>query len=304
MTAVASRPAPARTASGGVRHILTPLLVAVVAAAGAVVVHRIFVGTALGQEVDTAALRGGDFRHPRVGDVLGRTLDATRLAVLAVVCLAAAAFGVLRRRLDLAVASAFLVVTANLATQQLKSHLDRPLLDDFPAPNSFPSGHATAAASAAFVLVLVFPRALRGMVGLVGASYVAVVSVATVWAEWHRPGDVLAALLIVLACGSVAVFGVRLRRFGPTRPLHLPNRLVMAILAVTAALAATAGLVGVLSVALSERALPDLVSGRFAFLTGVAGIVAVTAATFIVWIRLTSGEPAGDRSGPVQGGIE
>ncbi|MBO3742832.1 phosphatase PAP2 family protein [Actinoplanes flavus] len=291
MTAVASRPAPARTA-GHTWHTLTPLLVAVTAAVGAFAVHRLFVGTGLGQAVDTAALLGGDFHHPRVSDVLTRTLDATRLAVLAVVCLAAAAFGVLRRRLDLAVASAFLVITANLATQQLKAHLDRPLLDGFPAPNSFPSGHATAAASAAFVLVLVFPRALRGTVGLLGAGYVAVVSVATVWAEWHRPSDVLAALLIVLACGSAAVFGVRLRRSGPTRPLHLPNRLVMAVLTVTAALAAIAAVVGLLSVALSERALPDLVSGRYAFLTGVALIVAGTAAAFIVWVRLTSGEPA------------
>ncbi|MBW6435574.1 phosphatase PAP2 family protein [Actinoplanes hulinensis] len=292
MTAVAPRPVPAATTGRTLHHTLTPLLVAVAAAVGAVGVHRLFVGTGLGQAVDTAALLGGDFHHPRVGDVLTRTLDATRLAVLAVVCLAAAAFGVLRRRLDLVLASAFLVITANLATQQFKAHLDRPLLDGFPAPNSFPSGHATAAASAAFVLVLVFPRALRGTVGLLGAGYVAVVSVATVWAEWHRPSDVLAALLIVLACGSVAVFGVRLRRSGPTRRPHLPNRLVMAILTVTAALTATAAVVGLLSVALSERALPDLVSGRYAFLTGVAAIVAATAATFIVWVRLTSVEPA------------
>jgi membrane-associated phospholipid phosphatase len=242
--------------------------------------------------VDTAALRGGDFDHPRVSEVLTRTLDATRFAALAIVCLLAAIFGVVRRRLDLAVAAGFVVVTANLVTQQLKAHLGRPDLDGFPAPNSWPSGHATAAATAAFVLVLVLPRALRGTVGLAGAGYVTVVSVATVWAEWHRPSDVIAALLIVLACGSLAVFGVRLRRTGPTRPIHLPNRLVMVVLGVAAALATATAVFGMGAVALSERPLPDLVSGRFAFLTGTAGIVAATALTFIVWVRLTAAEPA------------
>ncbi|WP_430784300.1 phosphatase PAP2 family protein [Actinoplanes sp. G11-F43] len=298
MTAVASRPAPAEKAPpekktpAGRWHTFTPLLVAALAAAGAYAVHRLFIGTPLGQTIDTEALRGGDFDHPQVTEVLGRTLDGTRLVVLAGVCLLAAAFGVLRRRLDLAVASGFLVIAANVITQQLKAGLERPLLDGFPMPNSWPSGHATAAASAAFVLVLVFPRLMRGMVGLAGAAYVAIVSVATVWAEWHRPSDTIAALLIVLACGSLAVFFVRLRRPGPSRSLQLPNRLVMGCLGGAAALAVATAVFGMASVAVSERAIPELVSGRFAFLTGAAGIVAATAVTFIVWVRLTAAEPA------------
>jgi membrane-associated phospholipid phosphatase len=292
MTAVASRPVSTRTPASSVWHTVSPLLLAALAVAGTYAVHRLFVGTPLGQAVDTEALLGGDFDHPRVSEVLTRTLDATRLASLAVVCLAAAAFGVIRRRLDLAVAAGFVVVASNLVSQQLKAHLGRPDLDGFPAPNSWPSGHATAAACAAFVLVLVFPRALRGTVGLAGAGYVAIVSVATVWAEWHRPSDVVGSLLIVLACGSLAVFGVRLRRTGPSRPIHLPNRLVMMVLGVTAAVAVAAALFGMGAVALSERPLPDLVSGRFAFLTGVAGIIAAVALTFIAWVRLTSAEPS------------
>ena len=292
MTAVASRPVTPRASAGSLWHTVSPLLLAALAVAGTFAVHRLFVGTPLGQSLDTEALRGGDFDNPRVSEVLTRALDATRFAALAIVCLAAAAFGVLRRRLDLAVAAGFLVVAANVATQQLKAHLGRADLDGFPMPNSWPSGHATAAASAAFVLVLVFPRALRGTVGLAGAGYVAVVSVATVWAEWHRPSDVVGALLIVLACGSLAVFGVRLRRTGPSRAIHLPNRLVMVVLGVTAALAAATALFGMGFVALSERPLPDLVSGRFAFLTSVAGIVAAVALTFIAWVRLTAAEPS------------
>ncbi|MDR6316462.1 phosphatase PAP2 family protein [Actinoplanes couchii] len=274
-------------------HTISPLVVALFAAAAAYAVHRLFIGTSLGQTIDTAALQGGDIDHPRVSEVLGRTLNGTRLVVLAGVCLLAAAFGALRRRMDLALAAGFLVVAANVATQQLKAGLERPLLDGVPMPNSWPSGHATAAASAAFVLVLVFPRAMRGMVGLAGAGYVAIVSVATVWAEWHRPSDAIAALFIVLACGSLALFGVRLaRRGGPSRSLQLPNRLVMICLGIAAALSVAGAVFGMASVAVSERALPELVSDRFAFLTGTAGILAATAVTFIVWVRLTAAEPA------------
>ncbi|WP_231953931.1 phosphatase PAP2 family protein [Actinoplanes derwentensis] len=273
-------------------HTISPLVVAAFAAGAAYAVHRLFIGTSLGQIIDTEALRGGDFQHPQVSEVLTRTLDNTRFIILAGVCLLAAVFGALRRRMDLALAAGFLVVTANVVTQQLKAGLSRPLLDDFPMPNSWPSGHATAAASAAFVLVLVFPRAMRGMVGLAGAGYVAIVSVATVWAEWHRPSDAIAALFIVLACGSLALFGVRLLRRGPSRALQLPNRLVMMVLGGAAVLSIATATFGMASVALSEGALPDLVSGRFAFLTGTAGIVAATAVAFIVWIRLTAAEPA------------
>ncbi|MEU4428907.1 phosphatase PAP2 family protein [Actinoplanes sp. NPDC024001] len=307
MTAVAPRPTRSlRSRAAAPRrntwHTVTPLLVAGVAAAAAFAVHRVFVGTSIGQLVDTAAMRGGDVDHPRVTEVLSRTLEATQLASLALVCLLAAAFGALRRRLDLSIAAALLVVGSNVTVQLLKAGLHRPELDDFPAPNSFPSGHAAAAASVAFVLVLVFPRALRGTVGLIGAGYVAIVSVATVWAEWHRPSDAIAAVLIVLAWGALTVFGVRLRRAGGIRPLHLPNRLVMVVLGITGALTAAASVFGVLSVALSERALPDLVSGRFAFLTGTAGIVASVAGAFIIWVRLTAGEPPAGP--PVQGGTK
>ncbi|MEV6300334.1 phosphatase PAP2 family protein [Actinoplanes sp. NPDC051861] len=309
MTAVAPRPArvsrvPARPRASRPRRTLwdtaSPLLVSILAAALAVAVYVIFIRTPLGQLADTAAMRGNDVDHPRVTEVLTRTLNATQLASLALVCLLAAAFGALRRRLDLSVAATLTVVGANLTAQLLKARLDRPDLDDFPAPNSFPSGHTAAAASVAFVLVLVFPRALRGTIALIGAAYTAVVAIATVWAEWHRPSDAVAGVLIVLAWGSLAVWGVRLRLSGPTRPLHLPNRLVTVVLGITAAITAAAGVVGLVAVALSERVFPDFVSGKYAFLAGAAGIVAFVAGAFIIWVRLTAGEPPASR--PATGG--
>ena len=41
---------------------------------------------------------------------------------------------------------------------------------------------------------------------------------------------------------------------------------------------------------MSERVTPDLVSGRFAFLTGAALIMAAVAGTFLIWVRLAAGD--------------
>ena len=290
MTALASRP-PATGASStrGAGHLLAPLAVAVLCAAGVLALYRVFVRTTLGQLVDTAAMRGGDVRHAKVVEVLSRALNGTTLVSLVLVCVAAATIGVLRKRIDLAVGAALLVIGANASTQLLKTRLVRPDLDAFPAPNSFPSGHTAAAASVVCALILALPHAVRGTVALIGFGYVTLIAVATVWAEWHRPSDTIAALLIVLAWGSVIAFGVRLRRRRVAGRPERPGRPATLLLLAGGAVAGLMGVLGLLAVALSERVTPGLVSGRFAFLTGSAGIAAVVAGVFLIWMRLASG---------------
>jgi membrane-associated phospholipid phosphatase len=290
MTVLASReqaPTAARPAL-----LLAPLAVAILAAGAAFATYQVFLRTALGQQVDTIAMRGAEVHHPKIIEVLERTLNGTTLVSLVLVCVAAAAIGVLRKRIDLAVGAALLVGGSNASVQLLKTHLVRPRLDDFRAPNSFPSGHTAAAASVAFALIMVLPAAVRGTVALIGAGYVAVIAVATVWAAWHRPSDTVAALLIVLAWGSLATFGIRAGRYrslaAPRRPGRPATLLLIAIGAVTT----LAGSLGLAAVVLSERVTPDLVSGRFAFLTGSACITAAVALGFLLWMRLASAEVA------------
>jgi membrane-associated phospholipid phosphatase len=291
MTALASRATgtPAAPAERGPGRMLFPFAVAVLAAAGAYVVWQVFLHTSLGQLVDTAALRGGDVHHPKLDAVLGRTLNGTTLVSVVLVCLVAATIGVLRKRIDLAVGAAFLVIGSNGSTQLLKDHLVRPTLDHFPAPNSFPSGHTAAAASVAFALILVLPQAVRGTVALIGFLYVTVIAVATVWAEWHRPSDTIAAMLIVLAWGALTVFGIRLRRWRRPGPVERPIRLALVPLLAIGSLTAVVGVLGMLAVALSERVTPGLVSGRFAFFAGSAAMAAAAAGAFVFWVRLSSG---------------
>ena len=292
MTSLASRPVttpPTR----GLLHLAWPAFVTVLAATGVVAIYQVFVLRSLGQSVDTAALHGADVDHPRAVELMSRALHGTTLVSLVLVCLAAAAIGMIRRRIDLAVGAGLLVLGANLSSQLLKNRLDRPDLDGFPAPNSFPSGHTTAAASVAFALVLVLPPAIRGLVSLIGASYVTVIAVATVWAEWHRPSDTIAALLVVLAWGGAVSLILRARRMRVPGGASRPSRLSTLLFLITGAVTTTAAGLGLVAVAMSERVVPDLVSGRFAFLTGAAGITAGVAATFLIWTRLAAGnQPA------------
>jgi hypothetical protein len=95
-----------------------------------------------------------------------------------------------------------LVAGSTLSTYVLKTYvITRTDLGVDPeratAGNSLPSGHAAAAAAFAVGLVLVLPPAARGVASVVGATYAAVVGVATLSAGWHRPSDVIASYLIV-----------------------------------------------------------------------------------------------------------
>jgi membrane-associated phospholipid phosphatase len=298
MTALAARPdetAAATPARGrGFWHVLAHASVAILAAAGVAGVYLACIRTPLGQSVDTLMMQGADVSHPRIVEVLDKTLNGTTLVSLVLVCVAAAAIGFIRRRIDLALAAGLLVIGANASTQLFKTRLPRPDLDGFPAPNSFPSGHTTAAASVAFALILVLPFAIRGTVALIGAAYVAIIAVATVWAEWHRPSDTVAALLVVLAWGAGASALVRANRVRIKGVTAKPNRLAMLIFGAVGAISAAGGLLGLAAVIVTEQAKPDLVSGRFAFVAGAALILATVTATFTIWVRLAAGDkPAG-----------
>lgn len=276
----------------GVAYLAIPLLVSVLAAAGLVATYHVFVRTISGQWLDTAAMLGTEVHHLGLEQLLSRTLKATTLTSLVLVCLIAAAVGVARRRIDLAIAAAVLVLAGNATTQLLKEWLPRPTLDGLTYPNSLPSGHTTAAASVAFALVIVVPAAVRGPAALIGAGYTAAIAIGTVWARWHRPSDIIAALLVVLAWGALAVFGVRLmraRRAGQTGPPGRPSRIGTLPLLVTAAIGTPVAVIGLLlgkSADTMTAASPE--PSRLTFVAGAAGVAAIVAAAFFGWLWLST----------------
>ncbi|MEV6279022.1 phosphatase PAP2 family protein [Nocardia sp. NPDC051832] len=84
--------------------------------------------------------------------------------------------------------------------------LERPELAGaagWAADNAAPSGHATAAAATAVVLTMAAPRAVRPWIAVVSAGWVTLIGVQLIVAGWHRPGDIVLAILLVGAFSAV-----------------------------------------------------------------------------------------------------
>jgi membrane-associated phospholipid phosphatase len=140
------------------------------------------------------------------------------LVLLAVACAIGLRYG--RRRE--AIAAIVVVAGANLTTQLLKTTLEHARHKAFehgvelPWPNSFPSGHTTAAASIGVALLLVVPAVQRPLAAVLGLAITAAVAFSVVVLGWHYPSDVLGGLLVVGAWGFATLAWLRSRR-GPDR---------------------------------------------------------------------------------------
>jgi membrane-associated phospholipid phosphatase len=160
--------------------------------------------------LDTVALYGNGLGRARVGGPLDAALGAISVGSIAFILVTIAVVAVARRRAGLALTSAISVVGACATSYLLKPAIGRPYLGVDPdrayAGNSLPSGHATAAAAFAIGLTLVAPPRARGVLGVLGAAYAAVVGVATLSSGWHRPSDVIAGYLV--AGGWAALAGL------------------------------------------------------------------------------------------------
>lgn len=85
------------------------------------------------------------------------------------------------------------------AAKVLKATLPRPYLinlDSNPV-NSAPSGHTILATAAGVMLLCAVPRALRALTAVIGWAYAVLVGLSVIADQWHRPVDVIMALLIV-----------------------------------------------------------------------------------------------------------
>ncbi|MBX9246946.1 phosphatase PAP2 family protein [Actinotalea ferrariae] len=269
-------------------------LVAVAATIGVAVTWQFFVLSTTGRALDVGALEGAAFGRNTLWRAAEQVLDVVSVPLLAAVLLATTLLAVVRRRVVLAVQVAVIMGGANLTTQVLKHWLlDRPdvgIGDQLLA--TLPSGHTTAAASVATAFVLVVPRRIRPAVAVVGTVYTVVTGVSTLVAGWHRPSDVVAAVLVVLAWSGVAsVVGALMDPAGRASgdPAgDRPRRTAVAVaLLVTGAL--VSGLGAGLALARSAAALPDLAPGRelvTAYAGGSLGIAAVTCACFAALLLL------------------
>lgn len=207
--------APARSAVAGTSVRPRAAVVAVLAALGLLAVTAVALWTASGQDLDESSMNtvvAGRDTQLAVLSVLGYV----SIAAVAVVAAGSVALALVRGEVRLAVAALGVIGGANLTTQLLKGEvLERSeFLGGIVAHNSLPSGHTTVVAAALGALTLVSPTWLRPVVLTAGSFAVALTGASTVVAGWHRPSDVIAAVLVCLAWTALAALlvGGRLRR--------------------------------------------------------------------------------------------
>ncbi len=184
------------------RRSVTPLLVA--SLMGVVATAYVALYTAWGQSYDERARRllegGGTSLNAHVLEVLSQvTIGTAALALLAMLVVA-----LIRRRFRVGLAALMLVAGANLSTQVLKLYLLDRVDFGHGINNSLPSGHTTVVFSLVLAGILVAPRGLRWLVALLGAAVGSLTGLGTVIAGWHRPGDVVAALLVCTFWAALA----------------------------------------------------------------------------------------------------
>lgn len=179
------------------------LCVAVIAAAGLAFTYLIAVRTPLGQQLDTRVMLDVSAALP------GQTWTGTLLALVSPVpVLAAVAALALIAGIWRGTRTGFAVIAVAAGTvagaSVLKAVLIRPqYLSD--GANSLPSGHVAAVAGLCVAATLAAAPRYRAAVAMLGAAGIALTGLATLALQWHRPSDVLAATLVAVMVGALAM---------------------------------------------------------------------------------------------------
>lgn len=195
------------------------LLVAFLAATGLAFTYLLAVRTPAGQQLDTrvmldvsAALTGQTW----TGTLLSLVSPMTVLAASAALTLAAGAWGGTRTAFTVLSVSAGTIGGAAL----LKAVLIRPEFLDA-STNSLPSGHVAAIAGIGTGAIFAASPRYRPAVAILSAVVVGLTGLATLALQWHRPSDVLAATLVAVIVGALAMVAPGGRGRGhAARPTH------------------------------------------------------------------------------------
>lgn len=269
-------------------------VVAVGAAVGTWLVWWAMVTTWPGQRVEERVFETADRFQDVVNPLVEPVLLLGSLPWLLTGFVLVCGIGLLRRRWGATLAAAAVIVGSNLTTQVIKDEVfyRTGLVGEWNRDvNTLPSGHVTVVVAAWAALLLVVPRGWRPLTALGGAVAAGAMGLATLGDRWHRPSDVVAAVLVVVAWAALAC-AVAPGRWAdrpdddPDSRADVPTRLVATLLGVVAV--PTAGL-SVLAAAATEghtwTGLP-WAGGLTAYTGGLLAAFAVSAAAFAVLLPL------------------
>lgn len=195
-----------------------------VGALGAAVVfvglYLFFVRTHAGQLIDQLSYDGAAYSWRTVTPYTRRLLDAIPMISGVAGVILTIVIALFRRSPAAMVIAIGAAGAAVAATQILKyGVLSRPDFDvEGYANNSFPSGHTTVAAASALAVFLVSSPRARPAVAAWGTAFTVLAGVSTLANQWHRPSDVIAALLVVAFWGCIG--GAVLAAVRPGASVH------------------------------------------------------------------------------------
>lgn len=292
----AGDPARNRTAGNDRRTAALLAVGAALCALTAAVLYVVAVRTGPGQEVEEAVIRGAVQVVARTDVSFTGRISAVNVVTVGLGAAAAVAVALVRGRPRLAAVVGVVALGSLVSVQLLKRVvLERPPLvptDYAQGTNSFPSGHTSVGMVLAVMLLMVLPLRARPwtwvVVGLFGATF----GVSTVLAALHRPSDVVAAHLVVLAW-ALAGTSVLVVWRGSSDPSDPPPRSVRRPLAVLVGLggvASSAAAVMTVVVVLLDPARVNAMRGAF-FVLAVMALSAeaafVTALLLVVFRSLS-----------------
>ncbi|CAL8969416.1 hypothetical protein CELL_00509 [Cellulomonas sp. T2.31MG-18] len=269
---------------------------AAVSAVGVWLLWRVFVDTVAGQQVERLAFDGARFGQTHLWSTAHGVLDVVSTWFIAAALAVSVVVALVRRRWELAVQVAVLVIGANGTTRLLKLVvLQRPHLQPGTGDNTLPSGHTTAAASVSAALLFVVPPRARPWVAGLGGAYTAATGVSTLIGRWHRPSDAVAATLVVLAWTAVAC-ALSTRRSAPTVTDQVPvvrtngapstHAVVLGVLLSGGAAAAVVGALLLVRTWSVRSATATRAAEVLAYAGGVSAVIAASALTFAAMLVL------------------
>lgn len=269
---------------------------------GVFVLWAVLVVSYMGQILEQVALTGSRIGSRFVSEHARNLLSVVTMPAAITLVLVVLLAGLWRGSRLRALWAAAAVVAINASAQLLKHMVlwrpDFGLSQRVDDANTLPSGHTAVAASAAVALVLVVGPRWRSATACAGAVLAAAMGYSTLVCQWHRPADVMAALMLSIGWGAMAIAcgawtdgdaGPRHRATSSrrrSRPGEGPDPLVLALGGI--------GLVsGVVAFALefaTWRAVHTLL-GRMdyflAYAAGAAGTVAVSFTGFALLAGLS-----------------
>lgn len=281
------------------------LTVALAAALGTWLVWWAMVTTWPGQRVEERVFVTAD----RFQDVVNHLVEPVLLLGsppwLVTGFLVACGIGLLRRRPTAAGLAAVVILGSNLTTQVIKDGVFHRtgLVGEWNRDiNTLPSGHVTVVAAAWAALLLVVPRSRRPATALAGAVVTCAMSLATVADRWHRPSDVVAAVLVVVAwtslvCAFAPAAWASPDDVGPARGGDGAARggdgAALPVIALLGTVAVPMAVLSVLAAAATEghlRATAPWDDGLTAYLGGLLAVCAISAFGFAVllWVCRTA----------------